>query len=66
MKRLADRFAAQANDCSTLDGLGQLLDDSARELGFDMTGQTVEIAGICHDCLDVPKRNAGNAARHAH
>lgn len=35
MRRLADRFAVEASDCSTFDSLGQLLEDSARELGFD-------------------------------
>jgi Fur family zinc uptake transcriptional regulator len=46
--------------------IGGAIAASARELGFDMTGQTVEIAGICRDCLETPKRDAGHGARHAH
>jgi Fur family zinc uptake transcriptional regulator len=44
--------------------IGGAIAASARELGFDMTGQTVEIAGICRDCLDLPKRG-GQGVRHA-
>lgn len=44
--------------------IGGAIAASARELGFDMTGQTVEIAGICRDCLDSPKRSS-HGARHA-
>jgi Fur family zinc uptake transcriptional regulator len=46
--------------------IGGAIAASARELGFDMTGQTVEIAGICRDCLDPPKRVTGQRAAHAH
>lgn len=41
--------------------IGGAIAASARELGFDMTGQTVEIAGICRDCLEHPKRGASHA-----
>lgn len=46
--------------------IGGAIAASARELGFDMTGQTVEIAGICRDCLESARRGAGQGARHAH
>ncbi len=52
--------------------IGGAVAASARELGFDMTGQTVEIAGTCRDCLGTAKRasgrgkGAGRAAPHAH
>lgn len=41
--------------------IGGAIAASARELGFDMTGQTVEIAGICRDCLETPKRGSAHA-----
>lgn len=41
--------------------IGGAIAASARELGFDMTGQTVEIAGICRDCLESPKRGSTHA-----
>lgn len=41
--------------------IGGAIAASARELGFDMTGQTVEIAGICRECLQTPKRGSAHA-----
>lgn len=62
--RPADAHGAQyliCRRCGTVaeiasGAIGGAIAASARELGFDMTGQTVEIAGICRDCLGAPKR----------
>ena len=35
MRRLSDRFAEQSSRCSTLDGLARMIEEAARELGFD-------------------------------
>ena len=67
--RPADAHGAQyllCRRCGTVaeidnGAIGGAIAASARELGFDMTGQTVEIAGICRDCLATPKRGAVHA-----
>lgn len=45
--------------------IGGAVAASARELGFDMTGQTVEIAGTCGDCLGKGTAGRGKAAGRA-
>ena len=52
--------------------IGGAVAASVRELGFDMTGQTLEIAGTCRDCSSPGKRpsgrgkTSGRAAHTAH
>jgi Fur family zinc uptake transcriptional regulator len=72
--RPADAHGAQyliCRRCGTVaeienTAIGGAIAASARELGFDMTGQTVEIAGICRDCLQAPKQLAKRGSAHAH
>lgn len=56
MRRLADRFARRSSRCPSLDSLRQLLDQAARDLGFDY------FALVHHASLGAPE--AGFARIH--